>query len=69
MKVTTFEEGEVEVLIRALRYWRARRREGLLRRTDACPSPSTVDLLLAKLEGPAFESLPADSLPPRLHRR
>lgn len=69
MMVTSFDDGEVEIMIRALRYWRARRRDGLLRRTDSCTTPAAVDHLLAKLEGHPVNIFPFDSLPASFNQR
>jgi hypothetical protein len=48
MLTSSLDQREVEILILALRYWRAQR-AGHLRRTDPALTPDTIDLLLAKL--------------------
>jgi hypothetical protein len=44
------EDQEVQLLILALRFWRAQRRDGSMRRTDPAIPPQAVDTLLARLE-------------------
>jgi hypothetical protein len=47
----TLDEGEVEMIVMALRFWRAQRTSGVTRRTDSFfISPDDVDFLLAKLQ-------------------
>ena len=48
MLTSTLDQREVEILILALRYWRAQR-GGHQRRTDPAFTPDAIDLLLAKL--------------------
>ena len=45
-----FEEQELEILILALRYWRAQRAP-VARKTDPIFGPNEIDVLLAKLRG------------------
>jgi hypothetical protein len=62
MPNSEFDEPERELLIMALRYWRARRRNGVTRRTDPPAINERIDLLLAKL-GAATASAPPDDRP------
>jgi hypothetical protein len=48
MLTSSLDQREVELLILALRYWRAQR-GGHQRRTDPAFTPDAIDLLLAKL--------------------
>jgi hypothetical protein len=48
MLTSSLDQREVEILILALRYWRAQRGEHQ-RRTDPAFTPDAIDLLLAKL--------------------
>jgi hypothetical protein len=56
MLISSFDDREREVLIAALRYWRAHRQGGHTRRTDPPLTPDTIDLLLDKLRsvGPSL---------------
>jgi hypothetical protein len=60
MQISEFDEHERELLIMALRYWRARRRDGVTRRTDPAAVNERVDLLLAKLAAAAGAAPPDD---------
>jgi hypothetical protein len=62
MRISEFEEHELEVLIMALRYWRARRCDGETRRSDPPVTNETIDLLLTKL-GYATATTPPDDRP------
>lgn len=44
-----FDDREIQLLLVALRYWRAHRSEGVTRRTDPHLTPDLVDTLVAKL--------------------
>lgn len=46
---SNLDEHEIQLLLVALRYWRAHRSEGGTRRTDPRLTPDSVDLLIAKL--------------------
>jgi hypothetical protein len=59
MLISSFDDREREVLIAALRYWRAHRQGGQTRRADPPLTPDTIDLLLAKLRS-VGSSLPPD---------
>jgi hypothetical protein len=54
-----FEDHEIQLLVLALRFWRAQRRDGLMRRTDPSIPPQAVDALLARLEAGRLASGPA----------
>jgi hypothetical protein len=56
--MTNFDDNEVQMLILALRFWRARRRDGVMRRTDPAIPPQTVEGLLAKLEAKRISICP-----------
>ena len=60
-----FDALEVEILIRALRYWRVQRGQ-VARRTDPVFGTDEIDVLLAKLSGSlATEAAtPADAAAP-----
>jgi hypothetical protein len=45
----SFDDREVELLVLALRFWRAHRRDGVMRCSDPFVASHTVDALLAKL--------------------
>jgi hypothetical protein len=60
MLLGAFDDREVEILILALRYWRAQRRSGVMRRADPFITPDTIDVLLAKLGSASFSSVPPD---------
>ena len=60
MLISGFDDREREVLIAALRYWRAHRQGGHTRRTDPPLTPDTIELLLAKLGYRVGPSLPPD---------
>jgi hypothetical protein len=65
--MTNLDVHEVELLILALRFWRAQRRDGLVRRTDFPIPPEAIEVLLAKLEAGRSQSLPpqtGDDSPP-----
>jgi len=49
MVTSSLEEREVQLLLVALRYWRAHRSEGATRHSDLQLTPDIVDRLLAKL--------------------
>jgi hypothetical protein len=61
MRISSFEEHELEVLMMALRYWRAQRRDSSTRRSDPPVTNETIDLLLAKL-GYATATAPPDDV-------
>ena len=66
MDPSSLDPQEIEILILALRYWRAQRGE-LMRRTDPMLAPGTIDLLLAKLAS-QVPPPPADPLADLYHR-
>jgi hypothetical protein len=68
MRISSFEEHELEVLIMALRYWRAQRRGGLTRRSDPPVTSETIDTLLSKL-GYALATAPPDDGPTNFYLR
>jgi hypothetical protein len=69
MMIGSFDEREVEALVLALRYWRAHRGNGRMRRGDAPLTNSDIELLLAKLRSGTMTSLtPDDVIPPFLLR-
>ena len=59
MQNRPFDDREVEILIRALRYWRVQRGQ-VVRRTDPVLGTDEIDVLLAKLCG----SLATEAAPP-----
>jgi hypothetical protein len=60
MQISEFDEGDRELLIMALRYWRARRRDGVTRRTDPPAVNERIDLLLAKIAAATAAAAPDD---------
>ena len=69
MLMGAFDDREVEILILALRYWRAQRQNGQVRRTDPFVTPDAIDVLLAKLGSGSFSSVPpAGNLPTKSSR-
>src|SRR5438045_4347459 len=62
MRISDLDDHELEVLLMALRYWRAQRRDGMMRRSDPPVTNESVDLLLAKL-GYALAMAPPDDRP------
>ena len=51
MFTPSLDDREMEMIVLALRFWRAERRSGETRRTDSTfISPEDVDFLLAKLQ-------------------
>ena len=51
MSTPSLDDREIEMIVLALRFWRAQRRTGETRRTDSSfIAPDAVDLLLAKLQ-------------------
>ena len=48
------DRREVEILTVALRYWRAQRAAGHVRRTDPTVTAEAVDILLAKLGASSY---------------
>lgn len=56
--MTNLDEHEMQMIILALRFWRARRSDGVLRRTDPAVPPQTIDTLLAKLEAHRISAYP-----------
>lgn len=51
MSTPSLDDREIEMIVLALRFWRAQRRSGETRRTDSSfVSPDDVDFLLAKLQ-------------------
>ena len=51
MFTPSLDDREMEMIVLALRFWRAQRRSGETRRTDSSfVSPDDVDFLLAKLQ-------------------
>ena len=51
MSTPRLDDREIEMIVLALRFWRAQRRTGETRRSDSSfVSPDAVDLLLAKLQ-------------------
>jgi hypothetical protein len=66
MDPSSLEPREIEILILALRYWRAQRGD-LMRRTDPMMAPGAIDVLLAKLLSQA-PAPPADPLADLYHR-
>ena len=64
MPSPNLDERELEMIVLALRFWRARR-TGETRRTDSSfIAPQDVDFLLAKLESRALTSLTPALHPP-----
>ena len=59
MLVSSFSQRELEILTVALRYWRAQRTAGRVRRTDPSVTPEAVDFLLGKLGAGSWALLPA----------
>jgi hypothetical protein len=59
MRISELDDQELEVLVMALRYWRAQRRDGAMRRSDPPVTNESIDLLLAKL-GYALAMTPPD---------
>jgi hypothetical protein len=55
-----FDARELELLIMALRYWRANRPEGQTRRNDPRVTLDTIDALLGKLGYAATAAAPPD---------
>lgn len=49
MATSKLDTYELQLLLVALRYWRAHRSEGVTRRSDPLITPDSVDLLIAKL--------------------
>lgn len=49
MVTSSLEEREIQLLLVALRYWRAHRSEGATRHSDPTLTPDLVDRLVAKL--------------------
>ncbi len=64
MLISSFDEHEVEAIVTALRYWRAHRGDGRVRRGDPQMTTAEIELLLAKLRGGSITSLPSDEFPP-----
>jgi hypothetical protein len=64
------KDHEVELLVLALKYWRAHRLDTPTRRTDPVVTSYGIDLLLAKLQRNTEASLPrqADSFQSLPHR-
>ena len=58
MRISSLEDHEIELLVIALRYWRAQRRDGVTRRSDPPATNETIDLLLAKLGYAAVSAPP-----------
>jgi hypothetical protein len=56
--MTNIDDHEVQMLILALRFWRAQRRDGAMRRTDPSIPPQTIEVLLAKLEAGRLSARP-----------
>jgi len=46
----TLDEREIQLVVLALRFWRAQRGDDVMRRSDPLMAPETLDFLLAKLE-------------------
>jgi hypothetical protein len=65
MDPSSLDSREIEILILALRYWRAQRGD-LMRRTDPMVAPGAIDVLLAKLLSQAPPP-PADPLADLYH--
>ena len=57
MLVSSLSQHELEILTVALRYWRAQRTAGHVRRTDPSVTPEAVDLLLGKLGAASCASI------------
>ena len=49
MLISSLTQRELEILTVALRYWRAQRAAGHVRRTDPSVTPEEVNVLLGKL--------------------
>ncbi len=58
MLVSSLNQRELEILTVALRYWRAQRAAGHVRRTDPAVTAEAVELLLGKLGAAFWASLP-----------
>ena len=54
----SLDERELQLVILALRFWRAQRGDDVMRRSDPLIAPETLDLLLAKLETSRSSSRP-----------
>jgi len=62
--MTMFDElndHEVDLLVLALKYWRAHRLDTPTRRTDPVVTSYGIDLLLAKLQRSTVASIPRES--------
>jgi len=55
--IATLTDREVEVVVRALKYWRSHRDPADVRERDRTLSPEEFELLLAKLGGGALPAL------------
>jgi hypothetical protein len=69
MRISSLDEHELEVLIIALRYWRAQRRDGSTRRSDPPATAETIELLLAKLGYASANTPPSDDRPSDFYLR
>ena len=56
--MTTFDEHELQMIVLALRLWRAQRGSGALRRTDPAIPPQTLEILIAKIEASRLAARP-----------
>ena len=56
MLVSSLSQHELEILTVALRYWRAQRAAGHVRRTDPTVTPDAVEMLLGKLGAASWAS-------------
>ena len=56
--MTTFDEHELQMIVLALRLWRAQRGSGAMRKSDPAIPPQTLEILLAKIEASRLSSRP-----------
>jgi hypothetical protein len=62
MSTLSLDDREIEMIVLALRFWRAQRRSGETRRTDSSfVSPDDVDFLLAKMQSGSLRMRPVES--------
>jgi hypothetical protein len=60
MTTNDLNDQELGVLMVALKYWRAHRKETPTRRSDPALTGETLDLLLAKLDSASLTPMPSD---------
>ena len=64
----SLDEREIQLVILALRFWRAQRGDDVMRRSDPRMGPETLEFLLAKLESGRGTDRSPDSPPESLDK-